>query len=117
MKTTKTNIAKYVKFQLKSNPAWATKALVRIFTEGQTPDEQVADVTRYNNNVGFSGADVEILSSFAKQYMKKGRLSDKQMALLHKKISKYSRQVINFSDTSKLTAQVAAFNIPAVAVK
>lgn len=110
MKTTKTNITKYVRFRLKTNPAWATKALVKLFTEGQTADEQVSEVTRYDNNIGFSGADSEILSSFAKQYMKKGYLSDKQMALLHKKISKYSRQVIAFSDQEKLVSQVAAFD-------
>ena len=107
MKITKKATTLFVKTQLGSNKTWATKALVRIFTENQTADEQVSEITRHDNGIGFSGADGEILSSFAKQKIKKGFLSPKQMAIVFKKMPKYHKQVISMSDETKLMEMVS----------
>ena len=108
MKTTKKATVSFVKAQLGSNKVWALKALVRIFQENQTNDEQVAKVTSHDNGIGFSGCDAEFLSSLAKQYLQRGSLSDKQMSFVFRKMPKYAGQVIKMSDQSKLEALVAS---------
>jgi hypothetical protein len=106
-KVTKKATMLFVKTQLGTNKTWATKSLVRIFKENQTADEQTSEITRHDNGIGFSGADGEILSSFAKQFIKKGFLSDKQMKIVFKKMPKYWNQVISMSDETKLTEMVS----------
>jgi len=108
MKTTKKNTVSFVKNQLGTNKVWALKALVRIFQENQTNDEQTEGVTRHDNGIGFSGCDAEFLSSLAKQYLQRGSLSDKQMGFVFRKMPKYAGQVIKMSDESKLEAMVSS---------
>jgi hypothetical protein len=106
MKTTKKNIVAFVKGQLSTNPAWALKALARIYTENQTATEKTIERTTEDNGIGFTGTDGEFLSSLAKQFIARGSLSDKQMVHVMKKMSKYARQVIAFSDPIKLKEMV-----------
>ena len=108
MNATKKDTLLFVKNRLATDKVWATKALVRIFQENQTVDEQVAKVTSHDNGIGFSGCDAEFLSSLAEQYLRRGNLSDKQMAFVFKKMPKYARQVVAMSDASKLDAMVSA---------
>jgi membrane-bound lytic murein transglycosylase len=108
MKTTKKNTLAFVRQQLATNEAWALKALVRIFKENQTSSEQSMEATTDDNGIGFTGTDGHFLTSLAKQYISRGKLSDKQMVHVMKKMPKYARQVIAFSDTEKLKALVEA---------
>lgn len=108
MKLNNKNISAYVRQQLSTNPLWAVKALVRIFQENQTQDEQNLEATKENNNTGFTGTDGQILSSFAKQQLARGSLSEKQMALVFRKMPKYHRQVIAMSNTEQLNKLVEA---------
>jgi hypothetical protein len=108
MKTTKLNVQAFVKHKLATDPVWALKALVRIFTENQTQSEQQMDATVEDNGIGFSGVDAEFMSSLAKQYIAKGFLSPKQMSFVFKKISKYSRQVVLMSNQDQLKKMVEA---------
>jgi hypothetical protein len=107
MKTTKKNITNFVKAQLGSNPVWALKALVRIFQENQTAEEQVIESTKEDNDIGFTGTDGNFLSSLAKQYIARGTLSEKQMVFVFKKMPKYHKQVIKMSNQDSLNALVA----------
>ena len=91
LKTKKARIS-FIKEKVASQANWACKALIRIF-EHQTSSEQSAGHTHELNGVGFSGCDSEILSSFAQQYLKRGSLSEKQMAIVFKKMPKYARQL------------------------
>jgi hypothetical protein len=100
-KITKIQIKDFVKRKLANDPIWAQQALLKIF-EFQTLDEQKSKDTIYHNGVGFNGNDGEILSSFALQFRKKKFLSDKQMAIVFKKMPKYWIQVVNISDEKKL---------------
>lgn len=108
MNATKKDTLLYVKTKLASDPIWATKALIRIFQENQTSDEQVRKVTTEDNGIGFSGCDAEFLSSLAEQYLRRGSLSDKQMGFVFKKMPKYARQVVAMSDAAKLDAMVVS---------
>jgi hypothetical protein len=108
MKTNKKNTLVYVKQQLATNKVWAIKALVRIYQENQTADEQVAKVTSHDNGIGFSGVDANFASSLAEGYLKYGNLSDKQMSFVFKIMPKYSGQVVKMSDPAKLSALVEA---------
>ena len=70
----------------------AIKALLRIY-EYQTEDEKACGTVDNLNGVGFVGTDAELLTSFCKQYEIRKTLSDKQMAILFKKIGKYAGQL------------------------
>ena len=105
---TKKNTVSFVKTKLATDPVWAVKALVRIYQENQTADEQVSQSTTHDNGIGFSGCDAEFLSSLAQAQLKYGRLTDKQMGFVFKKMPKYARQVVAMSDTAKLEALVVA---------
>lgn len=83
----------HIRNMLGTNKAWALRGLVRIF-ENQTADEQSMEATVMHNGIGFTGADAEILSSFAKQVLsKRFKGSEKQMAILFKKMPKYAKQL------------------------
>jgi len=100
-KVTKKAITEYVKLQLSISEVWAKAALLKIL-ENQTKDEVASESTHEHNGIGFTGADAEILTSFAKQYQKSGTLSPKQLDILLKKMPKYSAQIIKVSDSEKL---------------
>ena len=100
-KVTKKAITEYVKLQLGTSEVWAKSALLKIL-ENQTQDEVATESTHEHNGIGFTGADAEILTSFAKQYQKSGTLSQKQLVILFKKMPKYSAQIIKVSDSEKL---------------
>lgn len=92
LKTKKARIA-HIKEMVAANGRWAVRALTHIY-EYQTADEQESGFTRNLNGVGFSGADSEILSSFAEQVLKGRALSEKQMRIVFKKMPKYARQLM-----------------------
>lgn len=91
----------FFKAALGAQPAWAYRALVRIF-QRQTAEEQAAGATILLNGQGFSGVDAGLLTSFATQYLaKRARfpgskvwLSPKQEALVLKKMPRYAAQLI-----------------------
>jgi len=91
----------YVREKLGSSKAWALRALC-VIHEGQTSQEQTCERTTELNGVGFTAFDAEILTSLAKQVARHNAnpvyptpLSEKQMALLFKRIPKYAQQVLD----------------------
>ena len=94
--TKKETVAQW-KEMLGSDPRWAIRGLLRIYQE-QTPSEVDYEVSAYDNGVGFSGVDAEILTSFAKQYQRRGSLSEKQMNLLYKKMPRYAGQLYKLTN-------------------
>lgn len=105
MKITKKLMSQFVKAKLASDEKWAKKALLAIY-ENQTEDEQLTSATNHLNGVGFGGADAFILTRFAIQLKTRDFLSPKQMELVFHKIPRYSRQIIELSDSSKLEALI-----------
>lgn len=104
-KIKKSLIKEFVQKKLSADPVWVKRALLRIY-DLQTRDEQHMQGTIYNNGVGFSGTDGRILTSLAKQLIKTGYLSNKQMELLMKKMPKYWKQIVEISDKEKLNALI-----------
>ena len=102
----KTVIKDHIKNQLATNPAWAIRALVKIY-ERQTADEQCSGITKEDNGVGFSGVDATILSSFATQVLNGRNLSAKQMAIVYKKMPRYWKQVASLIPADKLENMAA----------
>lgn len=98
-------IKQYIKTQLGENPAWATRALVKIY-ERQTEDEKASGETHNLNGIGFNGVDAGILSSFATQVNAGRTLSPKQMAILFRKMPRYWKQVASLISPEKL-AEIA----------
>ena len=90
-KTIKAQVAAF-RVNLRTNAKWALRALVVLY-EHQTSEEQTMGATYSDNGVGFTGFDGGILSSFASQYQDRGFLSRRQMAILHKRMPKYARQL------------------------
>jgi hypothetical protein len=80
---------------LEKNDKAVWKAVHRIY-QNQTEAEKAVGDTCVYNGVGFSGADANILSSFAQFYGKYGYLSQKQTAIARKKIKKYTRQLLDY---------------------
>lgn len=68
------------------------KGLLTVYSF-QTEDEKAVQNTKDKNNVGFTGFDGEILTSFRNQFVDKGKLSEKQYAILKKKMQKYWKQL------------------------
>lgn len=102
-KITKTAKIKFIREKLETNADWAKRALIRIY-ENQTEAEKASAETVENNGVGFTGCDANILTSFAEGLKKHGNLTVKQMALLHKKIGKYAKQIYEMTDDEKLVS-------------
>lgn len=82
------------------NDAFAVRCMMKIY-KYQTASEQAYGDTHEDNDVGFSGADAEILSSFAKQVEKwennkngfETPLSERQLRIVRKKMCKYTKQL------------------------
>jgi len=60
----------------------------------QTADEQAAHTTKYENDVGFSGADSEFLSAMADKYYETGALTENQLKYVRKMMVKYAGQIL-----------------------
>jgi len=103
----KKEISEFIREKLSTNDKWAQKALLTIMAR-QTPDEQVSEHTYYNNNVGFTGHDSPLMTSFAKQLATRKWLSKKQMDCLKKNIKKYWKQIMDASDELTLLRMVKA---------
>lgn len=82
---------------LNRNNVAVIKGLVRIY-EFQTDDERTYDNTIEDNGVGFSGVDGEILTSIANQFLKWGSVSEKQFAIVKKKMVKYAGQLAKIAN-------------------
>jgi hypothetical protein len=110
----KTNvILTYVKNQLVTNPAWAEKALVRLY-ELQTADEQNNDTATVQNGQGFNGRDAAFGSSLARWIQSGRRLSQKQLGHAFKMLPKYAGQIMREIPADKLAELEAKLATPVV---
>jgi len=90
----------------------AIKRGLLVLYGNQTAEERDAQATHDRNNVGFTGVDAKILSSFAQQLIGRGFLSRKQMEITRKKLPKYWRklqqEIIRREEAGKVVEPVAA---------
>jgi hypothetical protein len=97
----------FVRHMLETNTVWQKHALMKIYSF-QTDTEQCYGTTNEYNYIGFTGADAEILSSFAVQLEQKGYLSPKQMQIVAKKMKKYWKQILTVADQKKILKGMVA---------
>jgi hypothetical protein len=90
----------FIRNKLGSDIAWASKGVIRVF-ENQPADEQNVNNTIEHNDIGFTDADADILSSFAKQLINGRTMSVKQSAILFKKMPEYAGQLHRMSKEIK----------------
>lgn len=81
-----------IKTLVLTNDKMVARSVVVLY-ERQTASEQSAQETHERNGVGFNGVDAPILSSFAEFYKARNYLTEKQVALARKKLTKYARQL------------------------
>ena len=91
-KWTKEEIKEKLEANNSSSVIWIQRGILAIYAK-QTEDEKFEKSTNYNNNVGFTGVDAKILSSFAEQLIKGWTLSKKQIEIAKKKMPKYAGQL------------------------
>jgi len=95
----------FIKNKLANDSKWAMQGCVRVF-QFQTMEEVSKEATVDYNGVGFSGVDAKILSILAQRIISHWNahaagktllyatpLGPKGMALLHRKMPKYARQL------------------------
>ncbi len=86
-----------IKNLLLTKDIMVVKSLVKLY-QLQTLDEQRAGETTHQNGVGFNGTDSQFLSSCARFAMQTGYLSPKQIAIVRRKIIKYSGQITKIAN-------------------
>lgn len=94
--TSKEQLIGMFKDKLEHNQAWAIRGLMVVYAN-QTADEQANGTVHVHNGKGFVPTDAKILSSYAEQYKAKNSLSEKQVAVLYRKMPKYARQLLGES--------------------
>ena len=87
----------FLREKLNRDLQWATRGLLKIYSF-QTASEQAVQATQVWNNVGFTGADGTILSSFAEQVQAGRTLSVKQKDILLARMPKYAKQLQKIAD-------------------
>ena len=95
-----------LKSKLARDAKWAQRALLRIAKE-QTADEFVQEKTRELNNRGFKVTDAFILTRMAQALERYGRLTEKQMALVQRKIPTYARQLVKLTGVDPIRKALA----------
>ena len=101
MKITKKALKEFMQKKIRTDKTWAERALLKIYSF-QTEGEKAANQTSEFNGVGFAGPDAEFLSSLAKQLIKNGWLSEKQLGFAQKKMPRYWRQLMAVSNIELL---------------
>jgi hypothetical protein len=91
-KVTKSALVEFLRKMLTSNEKWAQAALLRIY-DNQTTGEQNAKDTYAANGIGFTVGDACLLTKFAEWYKTHGWLSPKQMKWVFAKMGKYASQL------------------------
>ena len=92
----KTEAINTIRTAIVSNNRALYKALLIIY-ENQTSEEKSAQTTIEDNEVGFSGVDARLLSSFAAYLQRWGDLTERQLVHARKKMPKYARQILDLS--------------------
>ena len=105
-KVTKAALMEFLRWNLVHNAVWAKAALMRIY-ENQTTGEQNAKDTYAANGIGFTVGDACLLTKFAEWYKSHGWLSEKQMKWLFSKIGKYAGQLVKMEYFSWEKLEVA----------
>ena len=92
-KITKAALVEFLRKQLTTDEKWAQAALLRIYNN-QTSSEQDGEYVYAQNGIGFTVGDARLLTRFAEWYKSHGWLSPKQMKWVYAKMGKYTGQLM-----------------------
>lgn len=112
-KVTKAALMEFLRKMLTTNEKWAQAALLRIY-DNQTSTEQNGAYTSNLNGIGFTVGDAHLMTKFADWFKSHGWLSPKQMKWVFAKMGKYAGQLVKmdyFSWEKLELAYVKANNI------
>jgi len=87
---------------LATNDRAVERALVQIYYR-QTDDEKNVHMTKHSNGVGFTAFDAEFLTELAQKCIKYNGLTEKQLAVARKKMTKYWKQLLEIAETSPIS--------------
>ena len=82
---------------LAGNREFRMRALLKLYSR-QTADEQIQQTVSHNNGKGFRSCDARFLTSLSESAIKYNRLTDKQDAVLARKIKVYAGQLTDISN-------------------
>ena len=94
----------YIELMVQRNDAWLERGILAIW-HYQTQDEKRDKDTKYNNGVGFNGADGAFMTSLGNILNKGYHLSEKQKFIARKKMRKYSGQLLRIAEDKTNDAQ------------
>lgn len=86
-----------IRIKLLNDNRWVVRGLLAIY-KFQTESERYAKETLEHNNVGFNGADGNILSSIADFYLNRNFITDKQLCIVKKRMPKYAGQLARIAN-------------------
>lgn len=112
-KVTKAALMEFLRKMLTTNEKWAQAALLRIY-DNQTSTEQNGAYTSNLNGIGFTVGDAHLMTKFADWFKSHGWLSPKQMKWVFAKMGKYAGQLVKmdyFSWEKLELAYVKANNV------
>lgn len=107
---TKKKLVAYIKYQLSVNHRWAFRALDVIYSK-QEPDEQLFNYASHRNNWGFDKIDAKILSVIAERHKRNISMSARDIITIMTRMKKYSRQIYELSDKTKLESSYRKYVI------
>jgi len=84
------------KQKLLTDNRWLYRAIVAIY-ERQTDHEKAELTTKEDNGIGFNGVDAFLMSKYAEDLAKFGRLTPNQLKWARKKMPKYALQLVKIA--------------------
>jgi len=84
------------KQKLLSDDRWLYRGILAIY-ERQTDHEKNNMTTVEDNGIGFNGVDAFLLSKYAEDLSKRGRLTENQKKWARKKMPKYAGQLLKIA--------------------
>lgn len=84
---------------LKANDKMVMRSLKKLY-DCQTADEQACQEATHANGAGFNKPDAAFMTSVAEFMLKRGYLTEKQLAAVRKRIMKYAGQLTRIANAA-----------------
>lgn len=84
------------KGKLLTDDRWLYRAIIAIY-ERQTDHEKADLTTKEDNGIGFNGVDAFLMSKYAEDLSKFGKLTPNQRKWARKKMPKYALQLVKIA--------------------
>lgn len=89
-------LAEQFKQKIMTDDRWLYRAIIAIY-ERQTDHEKAELTTKEDNGIGFNGVDAFLMSKYAEDLSKYGRLTPNQCKWARRKMPKYALQLVKIA--------------------